>query len=102
MKFAEQLESSLCLNVNKLVSVEPYLLKEMPDGFTSILGYLGKAGEHEDMDCCVHHRTKLLMRIWCAGATVAIQLYQMYGEAEDLRELLTEVKPPAGEEDHDD
>jgi hypothetical protein len=92
MKFAEQLEFGLRTQFDP-VSVEPYIAKENPSGFKLIRSYMEKIAESTILDCCTEHRIRTLMRIWCGGSTTTLKLYQMFGESEDLGELLWEVDP---------
>lgn len=100
MTYAEQLASLFEMSRDHL-SVEPYLLSEMPTGHREMLKHMGKVGEAERMNCCLYHRREALMSIWCGGVSIGIRLYQMYGEPDDLRELLTNVEPPVEESQHD-
>jgi hypothetical protein len=92
MTFAEQLEFGLHTEFDP-VSIEPYLAKEHPSGFKLILGYMKKIAESPILDCCTEHRIKTLMRIWCGGSSTTLKLYQMFGESDDLGDLLCEVDP---------
>jgi hypothetical protein len=96
VKFADQFLSIFGIHTEVLTSVQPYLEREMPDGYHQLLEYMEKVGNSRLMSCCQHHRRQSLMGIWCAGATTTIQLYQMYGESEDLGKLLSTIQPIEG------
>ena len=94
MKFHEQLESIIGPRKSgdgHAGTIEGYLQEELPRHYAAMLRYFEGMGEHsQDLNCCPEHRGGALMQIWCTGAAVAIKLYQMYGEPEDLRSLLEE------------
>jgi len=99
MTFAEQL-TNLFNVIREHTSVEPYVARKLPGEYQAMLDYMMEIGKSKPINCCMYHRRGALMNVWCGGLSFGIQLYQMFGEASDLRELLEEREMPGGEEHH--
>jgi hypothetical protein len=88
MKFSEQMFSHLSLKSLEVVSIGKYL-EEHDDLRVPITESM--SGFAEEEPCCHEHLTELLVGVYVAGITAAVRAYIMYGEPDDLRELLVVV-----------
>ena len=99
MTFTEQLVT-IFETIRDHVSIEPYMEREMSAEHKTMLNYMVEVGKSEPVNCCLRHRGEAIMSVWCGGLSIGIQLYQMFGEASDLRDLLEERQIPGEEEHH--
>ena len=88
MNFKDQLRELWRLPANHPASCRQYLKDEAPEVYDNMFEAIRNIATSRKMDCCEYDRTLTMMKVWCGGVSMAVRLHQMYGEADDLRDIL--------------